>query len=115
MAFLAKLEKTTDGLELQTMADKGAPNIHRYMNYTSNEGYIYIIIENRDQEAIYIEELEFDKFEKLQMLKPHSGEKFKVQVGSESTEIILIKALRGADFAMGYHNMNVVLGNHVLR
>jgi len=65
MAFLAKLEKTTDGLELQTMADKGAPNIHRYMNYTSNEGYIYIIIENRDQEAIYIEELEFDKFDKL--------------------------------------------------
>jgi hypothetical protein len=28
---------------------------------------------------------------------------------------VLIKAYRGADFAMGYHNMNVVLGNHVLR
>ena len=33
-AFLAKLEKTPEGLELQTMADKGAPNIHRYMNFT---------------------------------------------------------------------------------
>lgn len=65
MAFLAKLKKTTEGLEMTTMADKGAPNIHRYMNYTQKEGYIYIIIENRDPEAIYIEELEFDKFEKL--------------------------------------------------
>ena len=27
----------------------------------------------------------------------------------------MIKAFRGADFAMGYHNMNVVLGNQVLR
>lgn len=27
----------------------------------------------------------------------------------------MIKAFRGADFAMGYHNMNVVLGNNVLR
>lgn len=34
MAFLSKLEKTTEGLELTTMADKGAPNIHRYMNFT---------------------------------------------------------------------------------
>jgi hypothetical protein len=33
-AFLAKLEKSPEGLELQTMADKGAPNIHRYMNFT---------------------------------------------------------------------------------
>jgi hypothetical protein len=49
------------------------------------------------------------------MISPHSGESFKVQVGSESTEVVLIKAMRGADFAMGYHNMNVVLGNHVLR
>jgi hypothetical protein len=49
------------------------------------------------------------------MISPHSGESFKVQVGSESTEVVLIKAMRGADFAMGYHNINVVLGNHVLR
>ena len=48
-------------------------------------------------------------------MSPHSGEKFKVQVGSESTEVILIKAFRGSDFAMGYHNINVVLGNQVLR
>lgn len=34
MAFLAKLELTQDGLEEQTMADKGAPLIRRYMNFT---------------------------------------------------------------------------------
>jgi hypothetical protein len=65
MAFLAKLEKTTEGLEISTMVEKGAPKIQRYMNYNQTEGYIYIIIENRDPEAIYIEELEFDKFDKL--------------------------------------------------
>jgi len=37
-----------------------------------------VIVQNGDQEAIYIEELEFDKFDKLQMVAPHSGEKFKI-------------------------------------
>lgn len=44
LAFLAKLEKTKEGLEISNMKEKGAAKITRYMNFNQTEGYIYIII-----------------------------------------------------------------------
>ena len=75
-AFVSKLEVTKEGLHYMNMESKGAPMIHRYLEVNYPEGYIYIIIDNQDPEAIYKETLEFDKFEKLEMCKPHEGQKF---------------------------------------
>lgn len=85
------------------------------MDYSYNEGYIYIIVENKDQQAIYYEEMEFDKFDHLEMCKPFSGQKFEITVGPGTTEIVLIKADRGSDFSPGFQLKNVILGDIALR
>jgi hypothetical protein len=72
------------------------------MDYSFFEGYLYIIIENKDPQAIYYEEMEFDKFDHLEMCKPHSGQKYEITVGPGSTEVVLIKADRGSDFSPGH-------------
>jgi len=63
------------------MAEQGAPLIKRYLDCNFEEGYIYVIIENKDDEAVYMESLEFDKFENMEMCYPYQGERFDVEVG----------------------------------
>ena len=46
--------------------------------------------------------MEFDKFDHLEMCKPHSGQKYEITVGPGSTEVALIKADRGSDFSPGH-------------
>jgi hypothetical protein len=53
------------------MAEQGAPLIKRYLDCNYQEGYIYVIIENKDDEAVYTESLEFDKFENMEMCYPY--------------------------------------------
>ena len=45
-AFIAKLDYSRKGLIRETMADKGAPLIKRYLECNHSEGYNYIIIKN---------------------------------------------------------------------
>lgn len=114
-AFIAKLNMSKIGLHRIDMAEKGAHQIRRYLECNYPEGYIYIIIKNQDSEATYRETLEFDKFEKLKMCAPYSGKRFDVSVGPLNTEIVLIKAMRGANFAPGLSTQNVILGNKALK
>lgn len=85
------------------------------MDYSYFEGYLYIIVKNEDQQAIYYEEMEFDKFDYLTMCEPHKDQKFEITVGPGSTEIVLIKADRGCDFSPGHQLKNVYLGDIALR
>ena len=64
-AFIAKSKRTKEGLHHINMAEHLAPKIDRYIEYGFREGYIYIIIENKDEEAIYKEGIIFEKFENL--------------------------------------------------
>ena len=45
---------------------------------SATEGYFYFIIENNELESTYKECLEFDKFEKMEMLPPNSGKLFEI-------------------------------------
>ena len=71
--FIAKLQKTRAGLHRLDFSDKKAPQIKRYQEYNFPEGYNYILVLNQDSEATYKENLEYEKFEKLNFLAPHSG------------------------------------------
>lgn len=59
--------------------------------------------------------MEFDKFDRLEMCAPHTGQRFEMTVGPGSTEIVLIKADRGSDFSPGHQLKNVILGDLALR
>ena len=67
------MDFTRKGLHRLDMKEKGAPEIKRYLECNYPEGYIYVILLNNDPASTYKEVLQFEKFEKLQMLKPHSG------------------------------------------
>jgi len=72
-AFISKLDVSKDGLLVETFAEKGAPLVTRYLQLGNPEGYIYVIVDNKDPEAIYKETLEFEKFDKMEMCNPHKG------------------------------------------
>ena len=50
------------------MANKGAPRVIRYETNDSNEGYLYIIVDNQEEEKTFKEELTFITFEGLKLL-----------------------------------------------
>jgi len=89
--------------------------INRYTQLAQPEGYLYVIIQNKDPEATYKESFEFDEFEDLKMLSPHSGKSFEFSVGPCMTEIVLIKAMRGAHFVPGKQRLQILHGNFALK
>lgn len=50
------------------MANKGAARVIRYETNDSNEGYLYIIVDNQEEEKTFKEELTFITFEGLILL-----------------------------------------------
>lgn len=50
------------------MTNKGAPKIVRYETNDSIEGYLYIIIDNQEDDKIFKEELTFITFDGLKLL-----------------------------------------------
>ena len=62
------------------MADEGAPNITRYWGALRAGGYVFYHFENKEQSASYVEEISFEKFDSMQLLKPQKGKGFKVEV-----------------------------------
>ena len=100
------------------MSEHLAPDINRYIEYSFREGYIYIIIDNQDEEAIYKESIVFEKFENMAFIDSFGMQtnerSFDVTVGPNQTNIILIKAERGAEFSPGHNFRNVILGNTAL-
>lgn len=100
------------------MSEHLAPKINRYIEYSFREGYIYIIIDNQDEEAIYKEGIEYEKFEHMAFIDKEGFEtnerSFDITVGPNQTRIILIKAERGAEFSPGKNYKNVILGNKAL-
>lgn len=114
-AFIAKLKKTQIGLHKIDMTDKLAPKIKRYFECNFPEGYMYVIIKNNDPEATYFERVTFDKFQRLDMCPPHSGHSYQISVGPQFTNIVLIRAKRGANFTIESLHQNVFLGDKALR
>lgn len=59
--FISKLSVSQDGLLISDLNEKGAPTIERYVEYNFPDGYNYIIILNKDTQAVYKEHQKFDQ------------------------------------------------------
>lgn len=114
-AFMAKFEKTKDHFHVINMAEQRAPLVSRYFECDGLEGYLYCIIQNDDDEAVYTEDMELDKDEKLQMMPPFEGISYSIRVDPGKFEIVIIKVFRGFNFTPQRCDMNVILGDNALR
>jgi hypothetical protein len=72
------------------MAAQGAPDIKRYFG-ESDEGFIYVHIDNQDSEATYSENVDFTMFDNLQFLKPEQGSSYQIKVGPNSSKTVIVK------------------------
>ena len=104
----AKLRGKPDHLE------NGSIQCYKY-SYTTNEGYSYIYIENNENDATYIEDIKYTKFDGLKLLPPFSGTSYHIEVGPHSNQIILIKHLDLSEYSIIFsYQSNILYGKRTL-
>ena len=104
----AKLSGKADHLE------NGTIECYKY-SYTTPEGYSYIYIENHENDATYIEDIKYTKFDGLKLLPPFKGTSYHIEVGPHSSEIILIKHLDLSEYSLIFsYQSNVLYGKKTL-
>ena len=104
----AKLSGKADHLE------NGTIECYKY-SYTTPEGYSYIYIENLENDATYIEDIKYTKFDGLKLLPPFKGTSYHIEVGPHSNQIILIKHLDLSEYSLIFsYQSNVLYGKKTL-
>ena len=104
----AKLKGKEDHLE------NGNIECYKY-SYTTPEGYSYIYIENHENDATYIEDIKYTKFDGLKLLPPFKGTSYHIEVGPHSNQIILIKHLDLSEYSLIFsYQSNVLYGKKTL-
>ena len=104
----AKLSGKADHLE------NGSIECYKF-SYTTPEGYSYIYIENHENDATYIEDIKYTKFDGLKLLPPFKGTSYHIEVGPHSNQIILIKHLDLSEYSLIFsYQSNVLYGKKTL-
>ena len=104
----AKLSGKADHLE------NGSIECYKF-SYTTPEGYSYIYIENHENDATYIEDIKYTKFDGLKLLPPFKGTSYHIEVGPHSNQIILIKHLDLSEYSLIFsYQSNVLYGRKTL-
>ena len=104
----AKLSGKPDHLE------NGSIECYKF-SYTTPEGYSYIYIENHENDATYIEDIKYTKFDGLKLLPPFNGTSYHIEVGPHSNQIILIKHLDLSEYSLIFsYQSNVLYGKKTL-
>jgi len=66
----------------------------------TEEGYGYVHIVNKETEAKYRENINYTKFEKLELQKPCKGTSYDIEVGPGQKKTIVIRQMDPTGFAM---------------
>ena len=104
----AKLSGKADHLE------NGSIECYKF-SYTTPEGYSYIYIENHENDATYIEDIKYTKFDGLKLLPPFKGTSYHIEVGPHSNQIILIKHLDLSEYSLIFsYQSNILYGKKTL-
>ncbi len=104
----AKINGKPDHLE------NGSIQCYKY-SYTTSEGYSYIYIENHENDATYIEDIKYTKFDGLKLLPPFKGTSYHIEVGPHSNQIILIKHLDLSEYSIIFsYQSNILYGKKTL-
>jgi len=94
------VKEESEYVVVQNFESKGAPNIVRYQCGKAPEGYNFVIIQNKEEEATYKENIEYTTFDGLQMVKqdrPDSNitlkdQSYEIVCPPGQEKIVLIKA-----------------------
>ena len=94
--------------------ENGSIECYKY-SYTTPEGYSYIYIKNHEDDATYIEDIKYTKFDGLKLLPPFKGTSYHIEVKPHSSQIILIKHLDLSEYSLIFsYQSNVLYGKNTL-
>ena len=94
--------------------ENGNIECYKY-SYTTPEGYSYIYIKNHENDATYIEDIKYTKFDGLKLLPPFKGTSYHIEVKPHSNQIILIKHLDLSEYSLIFsYQSNVLYGKSTL-
>ena len=113
-AFLSKAQIGCDNITESNMEEKGAPNITLYNCKKSDEGYMFKLVINKENEAVYKETVEYPTFQGLTLLPPFDGNGYILEVGPGETKFAILKCdIGGYSMSMSY-SQQVSLGQGAL-
>lgn len=98
MGSCGELELAPEG-KVTNFAEQGAPGITKYFAMTE-EGYGYVHIVNNEQEAKYRENINYTKFDKLELQKPFKGTSYDIEVLPGQKKTVVFRQMDPTGFAM---------------
>jgi len=85
--------------KVTNFAEQGAPGITKYFAMTE-EGYGYVHIVNNEAEAKYRENINYTKFDKLELQKPFKGTSYDIEVMPGQKRTVVFRQMDPTGFAM---------------
>merc|ERR1719148_633100 len=82
-----------------TLLSKAPPGITKYFAMTE-EGYGYVHIVNNESEAKYRENINYTKFDKLELQKPFKGTSYDIEVLPGQKRTVVFRQMDPTGFAM---------------
>ena len=89
-------------------AKEGAPNIRKY-TCIAEEGYGFVHIVNDEKSCSYKETVQYQKFDGLELMKPHKGTSYDLKVGPGEKKTVLIRQKLATGFSMSSCMQNGVI------
>lgn len=91
-----KAEQRHENVIVTDIGHPKSPLITKFECTKSDEGYNFIVFENKEQEAVYTETVEFPNFKGLKLLESSvasiTENSYEISVGPGETQIIIIQA-----------------------
>lgn len=109
-AFISKKEQGLGEGTEESMAEKKAPLITKYSCSKPDDGYMYIIVKNEEDQAKYKETVNYPSFEGLSILD-HDTNGYTLECGPGETKVIIIRASCGGYSYSSSYSQQVELGD----
>jgi hypothetical protein len=95
--------------------NKGEPDILKYMSINdSKANFGYALYKNKSTDSCLFETCKFSKLEGCKLLPPHGGMEYKVNVGPQEEQIVLIKKTKGIASYSSSFSSGIKKSEHIL-
>lgn len=101
-------EQQLSGTKVVNFEKEGAPNIKKY-TCIAEEGYGFVHIVNDEKTCSYKENVNYTKFDGLELMKPFKGTAYDVMIKPGEKKTVMIRQNKATGFSMSSSMQNGVI------
>lgn len=97
--FKSKALQEGQKVKIQDMSNYGKENIKKYQAQANDEGYLFVMVKNDDEQAVYVEHCSYEPFTGLTFLEPEKGTAYSIEVQPGKFYVVIMAV---GDKGFGY-------------